>query len=541
MDFLGAVLGRSSADTGFGGALSDFWYQPVGQQSATGININADTALGNSAVWAACDRLASGLGQLPLIIYQRNSDGGKSRATQHPVFDLLRSQPNPRQTAFTWKRMSMVHALLWGNAYSLKVPGPRGPVDTLVPLHPDGVRVEKIPSGIRYRLRQPDGTEKTVNEEDVFHIPGLSLDGISGLSVIQYAREEVALGLAARQHQALNFGQGTRIGGFLKVKGKLNQDAADRLKARWSAANSGLQSTGKTAVLDDDADWVSTGMTAVDAALVATLEWSVTDIARRFNVPLHMLQQTTRDTSWGSGIEQMQLAFVTFCLMPWATNWSDEIGRSLLLAPRTYFAEFLFDALLRGSTAERFGAYQVAAGGTAPWMTRNEIRLRENMNPLPGLDSLLVPLNYSTLGPNGQPPPPQPNQGMPDQQPPGAEGQRMMMQLYARAAAARVVRREQKALERIASRNLGEQETAQAVWDFYAAHTAAVQEQMLLSESAAADYVGEQHERAVTGTELGDDWERESAERLMARALGAAAARVPGRLALAGEIGGIDG
>jgi HK97 family phage portal protein len=374
--------------------------------SKAGVNVTPETGLGSSPVWGATRLLADSVAMLPIILYERLVAGGKERAETQPLFEVLHDSPNVSQTAYTWKRVTMVHAALWGNAYSLILPGPRGFADQLVPLHPDGVRVETIPGGYRYQLRQPDGTEKPVNREDVLHIRGLSLDGQTGMSVIRYARESIGINLAARDYGATFFKQGARPIGILRAPGVLTKEGRENIREYFMEQHSGSLNAHRPAVLQEGVEWQATGLTNEDAMLLETLAWSAADVARYFNVPLHMLQETSKVTSWGSGIAELSIGFVTYSLMPWLTNIQEQIGKDLILDKRKFFVEFLVDALLRGKTLERYQAYAVATGG-APWMAPNEVRERENLNAMDGLDEVAKPAAPAPPAPAEEPDPAQ--------------------------------------------------------------------------------------------------------------------------------------
>lgn len=409
------------------GPLDDRWYQPVGGSTLAGIRVDASAALSSSPVWGATRLLADSVASLPLVIFRRRSDGGKERDTNHPVYDLLHDTPNPLMTAYTFRRVMMVWALLWGNAYAEIRPGQRGLVDTLWPLHPDGVRVDPLSGGdgIRYLVRQPDGTERVYNDDQILHLPGLSLNGISGMSLMQYARESIGVNLAARQFTSRFFAQGGRPSGILTHPGKLTPAGRQNMREEWDAIHASAANAHKVAILQEGVTWAATGLSSEDAQLIGVLEWSAADVARYFNVPLHLLQETSKVTSWGSGIEELNFAFVTYSLLPWLVNWQQTITKDLIVANRFWFAEFVVDALLRGKTLERFQAYQIASG-SAPWLTPNEIRAAENRNPVPGGDTF------------AQPTAPRPPAAPPSNQPPpnGLAG------TLARDTAGRIVRRE---------------------------------------------------------------------------------------------------
>jgi HK97 family phage portal protein len=495
------------ADTGIDRSpWSDYWYGPIGGQTLSGIKVGVEAALSASPVWAAVRLLADSVAALPLVIFKRRADGGKDRDPNHPIYDLLHESPNPLMTAYNFKRVMMVWCLLWGNAYAEIRPGRRGTVDTLWPLHPDGVRIEEIPGGkIRYQVRQRDGTEKAYDDEQIFHIPGLSLNGISGMSVMQIARESIGLSIAAKNFSSGFFSRGGRPSGILTHPGKLTKDGRTNMREEWEAVHA---TPHRVAILQEGVTWHATGLSSEDAQLLGLLEWSAADIARYFNVPLHLLQETAKVTSWGSGIEELNSAFVTYSLLPWLVNWQQTITKDLIVFNQFFFAEFIVDALLRGKTLERYQAYQIASG-SAPWLAPNEIRAAENRNPLPGGDELQKPPTSPAPRPPAAPPSNQPKQ--PD----------ALAEMLARDTAARIVRRETAALGRVAQRGpLSPEAWAEAVGDFYAEHAPFVAEALHIDAAAVGGYIRKQIDTLIAaGPGAAMDWEAERVEYLTTLAL----------------------
>jgi HK97 family phage portal protein len=498
-------------------ALDDRWYTsaPYAATAYSGVSVTAGTALMSSAVWSCVRLIAESVATMPIILYRRQSDGGKRRAPEHPLYDLLHDDPNELQSAFTWKRFMMVQALLYGNAYSRIVPGARGAVDRLEPIHAEMMRIEYLADGgIRYMERNPTtGQEQAVNVEDIFHLPGLSLDGIGGLSLVQYARESIGLALAAEGYSAKFYSQGAQPGGVLKTPGKLSPTGYDRLKQSWQDHHAGPANWHKPAILEEGVEWVQMGMTHQDAELIAQLDWSAGDIARFFNVPLHMIQLMTKSTSWGSGIEEMGIQFVTFTLLPWVKNWEQLITKKLIVARQAYFAEFLLDSLMRGKLTERYQAYGM--GRQWGWLSVNDVRRLENMNPIEDGDGYMMPLNMTELGT----PPPEP---APAPQPP-QQRERVSghYHLLLHEAACRVVRKEIAALGKAAKRCEDDAAWCEAVAEFYADHAAFVAATLRICHADAQRYVDEQQAALIErGAAAMDDWETARVGDLIALAMG---------------------
>jgi HK97 family phage portal protein len=373
------------------------WWGGVNPVSVAGPVVNAETALKASAVYACVALIAETLAAMPLITYRRLANGDRERVPNHPLYSVLHDQPNRDQTAFEYWEMMVGHAMMRGNGYARKVPGPKGPVDQLVPMHPDRVTAERGMTGVlRYRIRNEDGTEEVLNQEDVFHLKGKSSDGITGVSVLTYARDSIGMALATEEYGGRLFSQGTRLSGVLQTEQKLDKPVQQRLKASWESTYSGLKNAHRVAVLEQGLKWQQLGMTNEDAQFLDTRSFQVVDIARWFRVPPHMIGETSKATSWGTGIEQMSIGFVVYTLLSWMTRIQQAVRRDLIIATDQYFAEFLVDALLRGDIKSRYEAYNIGRNGG--WLSVNDIRRAENMNSLANGNVYLEPLNMKEAG-----------------------------------------------------------------------------------------------------------------------------------------------
>lgn len=249
-------------------------------------------------------------------------------------------------------------------------------------------------------------------------------------------------------------------------------------------------------------EWQAIGLNNKDSQFLESREFQAEDICRWFRVPPHMVGLTSKSTSWGSGIEQMSIGFVTYTLMPWIVRWQQAITRDLILAPQKYFVEFVVDALLRGDTLARFNAYQIARNNG--WMNVDEIRQRENMNPLPdGTGQVyLQPLNMQPVGE------PQLGAG-------GSNTERL--RAIAQESAARVVRKEVAALTKAANRGRLDAELA----EFYGEHAGFVAQTLAVPLDVAQRWVSEQQaEIAEHGAQGMGDWETRRTAALVALVLG---------------------
>ena len=365
------------------GPDSDYWYQPVGGLTLAGITVTKDAALKLSAAWRCTSILTGSVAMLPLPVYQRRRDGGKERATNHPLYALLHDRPNAWQTSHEWRELLMHHLLWRGNAYSRIVKGPRGPVDQLVPMHPDAVTPEQQRDGsIKYRVRMQDGQTQTLYDDEVFHLRGLSDDGVTGLDVITHAAQTMGIGLAQERFAGQFFAQSPAPGAVAEHPGQLGKEATERLRDQMAKRATGANQQ-KLLVLEEGMKFtqMQVGLTAEQAQLIQARETSAEDVCRWFGVPPHMAGLTAKSTSWGTGIEQQSIGYVVYTLLPWLRKWEARISHDLILAPDTYYAEFIVDALLRGDAKSRAETLQIWRRNGI--VNADEWRAMENLNAIP--------------------------------------------------------------------------------------------------------------------------------------------------------------
>lgn len=377
----------------------DYWYQPVGRASASGIRVDETLAMNLSAVFCAVRILAESVAQLPLILYRRGDAGGKERAVEHPLYGLLHDQPNDEQSSFEWREMLMGHLAVRGNAYAQIERYGNGTVAQLWPLNPANMTASRArrPDGtlgrdLVYTYRLAAGEQKTLRPDQVLHLRGLSSDGVYGLSPVALARESIGTGLAAEAYGARFFRHNATPPGILTHPGKLKPEARANLRESWQTAHTG-ENQHKIAVLEEGLTYTSIGLSNEDAQFLQTRKFQVNEIARWWNIPPHMLKDLERATF--SNIEQQSLEFVVYSLMPWLKRWEQAIARSVLTAEerRTYFVEFNVDGLLRGDALTRAQALQLQRQNGI--INADEWRAIENMNPQPDGQGkpYLVPLN----------------------------------------------------------------------------------------------------------------------------------------------------
>ncbi|WP_171804992.1 phage portal protein [Mahella australiensis] len=364
-----------------------------GNRAASGVTVNENTALTSTAVFSAVDILSRTLASLPLPVYRRLQGGGKEKAIDHPLYPVLHDLANPEMTSFEFRQALMGHLCLWGNAYAEIERNNAGQVIALWPLRPDRMTVKRDNQGLLYIYQLPSGGQAGLRAPNIMHIRGLSSDGIIGYSPIKMAKEAIGLALATEEFGARFFGNGSNPGGVLQHPGKLSEGAAERLKKSWEDMHQGLSQSHRVAILEEGMTWQQVGIPPEDAQFLETRKFQVSEIARIFHVPPHMLGDLERATF--SNIEEQSIEFVVHTMRPWLVCWEQTMKRDLFTPAegQIYFAEFLVDGLLRGDIQSRYQAY--AIGRQNGWLSADDIRELENMNPLPDSQGkvYLIPLN----------------------------------------------------------------------------------------------------------------------------------------------------
>lgn len=383
----------------------------VGPSTDSGVVVSEKSAMGLPAVYRAIAVIAGTCGGLPLHAY-RDTNGARERLSAQPA---LVAKPHPDLTTFEWAELVYVHLLGWGNAYLRIVRDQAGIAREWWPIEPSRVRVGRASTGEKvYGIDTQAGASPSgkiedllpLRDRDVLHIPGLGYDGIVGLSPIAAARQTFGTALATERHGARFFGSGTMLSGVLQTDQRLTQEQADQVKARWKHSNAGVENAHDIAVLGAGAKFQPISVSPADAQFIESQRFSVAQIARMFGVPPHLLMDTERSTSWGTGIEQQSIGFVQYTLRPWLIRFEQRLSRQL---PQPQYVKFSVEGLLRGDTASRYASY--AVGRQWGWLSVNDIRRLEDQPPVEGGDAYITPLNMTTIGA----PPPAPNEEQPDE------------------------------------------------------------------------------------------------------------------------------
>jgi HK97 family phage portal protein len=369
----------------------------------TGEIVSERTALQLAAVYACVRLLADSVASLPMDAYRKKRGGIRLEIDPPPS---LIKQPSGNLTNFDWVFQTVTSLALRGNSFHLitKRDLLEYPIE-MEPLHPDCVRVETDynTGAIAYTV---EGTR--VPKADILHIRRFTLPGaIMGLSPIQQAQQGIGIGLAAERFGARWFGQSATPSSVLETDQNLDPGAAKHLQKEWIASHGGKR---HPAVLSGGLKWRAIEVTPEESQFLATREFQRGEIAMLFGVPPHMIGDTQKSTSWGTGIEQQGIGFVTYTLGPWLRCIEESLSR---LLPRSQFVRFNVDGLLRGDQKARYDSYVSARN--AGWMSVNEIRTLEDMEPIENGDTYIQPMNMAPLG--SDPSKQEPTQGQDTKEP----------------------------------------------------------------------------------------------------------------------------
>ena len=373
----------------------EFWYGPAGSLASSGIKVTQETALAISAVFACVRLLSSAVATIPQKVYQRLGEDRKRLAAEHPNYRLLHNRPNVWQVAAEYYELVMVHCLLRGKFFARIVMGSPGVIDQLVPLHSDRVQLEQLASGrLRFRYTPPMGPPQTLGQDQVHYIRGLSLDGVTGVSVLTYARNAIGLASAEEMHGAALFKNGSIPPFFLTTPNKMGGEAIKQFREHWRGMHGGAENAHNPPVFDNAMEAKALGVTNEDSQWIESRKFQAEEIARFFGVQPHKIALLDKATF--SNIEHQSMEFVQDALMPWLVRIEQCELRDLFDEDEPFFPEFLAESRLRGDTKSRYEAYQI--GIAARFLTPNEARARENLNPVDGGDEFAEPPGVTGMG-----------------------------------------------------------------------------------------------------------------------------------------------
>lgn len=359
--------------------------------------MNTTTAMKYTAVFACMRVLAETFASVPVLLYRKKTDGDREARNDLAVYDILHNRPNDEMSPFNFKEACMNALNTGGNSVCERLVDRHGRLVGLYPYQWHQVTIDRDPETLKLRYRINGKNSKTLARDQVLHVPGLSMDGIIGLSPIQYATSAIQLGRSYEQFGVNLYKNGAFPSGAFSFDGALSDAAFDRLKADLKKNYAGMLNTGNPMLLEQNGKFTPFIINPADAQLIENKKFQIEDIARIYRVPLHLIQNLDRATN--NNIEHQSLEFVMYTMLPWFKRWEENINMQLLTPAERragYYVEFKLDGLLRGDAMSRARAY--ALGRQWGWWSVNDIRRLENMSPIPNGDIYLEPLNMGEAG-----------------------------------------------------------------------------------------------------------------------------------------------
>lgn len=367
----------------------------------SGTKVTEETAARVSTVFACVRIIAEDVARLPLHLYERTPEG-RQRAVDHPLHPKITGRANPELPMKVFREVVTGHCALWGSGYAeIELDNADRPIG-FWPLLPGVTRAVRR-NGKKYVVtRLTNGKEVGLEPGRYMHIPGPAWlnDGLDGNHPVRLAREAIGIAMAAEEYGARLFGNGAMLSGILTSEKKLTAQQRKQVETGWDVAYSGISNSQRTALLEANLKWQPTSIDPDKAQAGETRKFQVEEMARFYRMPLVLLGHTEKATSWGTGIEQFMQGYVTHTLGSWLMRWEEWLAHQLLEPRETtrFYFEHILDDLLKGDIKNRFEAYATAVQNG--WMSRNEVRDRENMNRIPGEagDAYTAQLNMAELG-----------------------------------------------------------------------------------------------------------------------------------------------
>ena len=360
--------------------------------------VDHETALKYSAVFSCCRVLAETFASVPLILYKKNGED-REPVTDNILYDMMHNAPNPEMAAFNFKEALMNAVNLGGNAVCERLYNARGELVGLYPYPQSMVKIDRDKTTRKLIYSIENGAKsKELTRLQVVHIPGMTLDGVIGLSPISYAARAITLGMSYESFGINFYNNSANPSGAFEKEGELSKNAFDRLRKELKDNYQGLKRTGTPMILEEGMKWHQMTVNPIDAQLIESKYFQIEDICRIYRVPQHLVNKLDRSTN--NNIEEQALEFVMYTMLPIFKRF-EECYNAQILTPEQraqgFFFEHKMDGLLRADIEKRGNFY--AKGRMWGWFTINNILRMENMKGIgPEGDKRLQPANQVEIG-----------------------------------------------------------------------------------------------------------------------------------------------
>lgn len=359
-------------------------------------NVTFDQAMSVSACWASTRLLSETVAAMPIQCFERDIETNVKRPkTDYDLWRLLNFSPNRYQTRTEFIEQIMLNLVTWGNAY-VAIERTSRRITSLTPLSASQMQVSLDTNGDKiYQYTQADSSIRVYAESSIWHIK-LFGNGIVGLSPLGYASNTIGIAIDQSNRMGELSSNGGKTNGILTIDKALTEAQREAVRARFAGLQEGNQA--ELFVLEAGFNYQQTSLSPTDMQLLESRRFSIEDIARFYGVPSVLINDTASGTTWGSGIEQINMGFYKLNLKPYLERIESSIKRHLM--PRADWEkvdiEFNFDSLLRADKATRLESQAKAVN--AGLLTPDEGRAEEGLPSKPGGDTIYL---NGTLVPAG--------------------------------------------------------------------------------------------------------------------------------------------
>jgi len=358
----------------------------AGWANESGVQVSDRSSLGLSAVWRAVSLLSGILGGLPLQTLAPRPNG-----LMGPVSSFLDNPAGTggdRMTTFEFFQTVTLHLLLRGNAFLRHVYGGAGQLLALDPVWPGSCTVDETTVNSRgqpitgnrlYTVMLLDGRRLELDARGMTHIPSFSLDGLRGLSVIEVASNGLGTAIAGDRSAARMFSRGAMMGGIASAEEDVDEEEAKTISRELALKTSGWENAGRVPFINRKIKFTPWTMSAKDAQFLESRAFQVEEVARWFGVPPHLLMQTEKQTSWGTGVAEQNRGLARYSIAPWTSLIEQRLSR---LVPGDRIARFDFSRLERPNPEVEIPL--IIQQVQARLLTPDEGRAMLGRAPLPG-------------------------------------------------------------------------------------------------------------------------------------------------------------
>jgi HK97 family phage portal protein len=373
------------------------WSAAFGTGNYAGKTVTINTAMQLSTYWACVRLTAQAVSCLPLAMYEKRGDDDRVKiGIDDDLAEVICDSPNEDQTPLEFWETMVAWMMTTGNAYAERVETGRR-LSALQPMSSNHCWPFRDADGeLRYQYSDR-GKSETLPRDKVFHLKGFGFGGDMGLSPLQFGAQAIGAAIAIDEAAGKLFGSGLQASGVLTSDKTLDgTQRADLQKIMEKFI--GSSNAGKLMVLEAGLKYERLALSPVDAQMLENKRFSVEEICRWFGVPPIIIGHAAQgQTMWGSGVEQILLAWLTLGIDPICDRIEARIKKQLIRPSgnRRRYAEFNREALLQmDSTTKAAFLSTMTQNGL---MTRNEGRAKLNLPKKDGGDQLTAQTNLAPL------------------------------------------------------------------------------------------------------------------------------------------------